>query len=164
MALSIAQLQRLKADILADPVFSVAPMTSDAAFEIAAAYNLPADPAFTVWRTSVTWDEIMDNGIDWTRVDNLTNGSKYRIWEWLFKNSSNSINPGKPNIRAGIDAAWVGTAADLAVRAAVYVHCKRSATRGEKLFSTGTGSGASPATMDFEGNITIDNVKDARAL
>ena len=59
------------------------------------------------------------------------------------------------------DAAWVGTAAMLAVRAAVYVHCKRSATILEKILATGTGSDASPATMDYEGTVSYLDVFNA---
>lgn len=129
--------------------------------ELSRLYNLPSTPAFTAWKTLVTWDEIMENGMDFTRVDNLTNGSKWRIWEWLFKNSSNAINPSKPNHRAGIDAAWVGTAADLAVRASVYVHCKRIATEAEKVFATGTGTDVAPGQFAFEGAISAQDVSDA---
>jgi hypothetical protein len=108
---------------------------------------------FIVWRTAVTQDEIMQNGFDWTRVDNLSLG-KARIWEWLFDNQATTINPSKPNVRAGIDQCWVGTAADLAVRAAVYVHCKRAATQAEKMLATGTGTDASPGLRTFEGEIS----------
>jgi hypothetical protein len=52
----------------------------------------------------------------------------------------------------------------LAVRAQVHTHCKRAATRAEKLFSTGTGSTASPATMAFEGVVTYQDVSAARNL
>lgn len=157
------QLATLKTAILADPALASQPMTSGGALVIAEAFNLPASPAFTVWRTSVTQDEVMLNGMDWARVDNLSVG-KARIWSWMFANAANSINPSKANIRTGIDATWVGTAADLAVRAAVYVHCKRLATRGEQLFATGTGSNAVPAVMGFEGAITADDVQQAREL
>ena len=128
--------------------------------EIANWYNQPATPAWTVWRSSVTWDEIMLNGMAWDRVDNLSVG-KARIWEWLFKNAATAMNPSKANIRAGIDATWVGTAADLAVRAAVYEHCKRTANRVEKLLSAGTGTSASPATMGHEGTINYRDVEAA---
>lgn len=139
-----SQLVALKADILADPTLAAQAGSPDGRFAIAAAYNLPAFPAWYVWRTAVTEAEIFNNGMDWARVDNLSVG-KARIWEWMFK--FGTTNPSKPNVRAGIDAAWVGTAADLAVRAAVYTHCKRTATRAQKLFSTGTGSEAVPATL-----------------
>jgi len=118
--------------------------------------NAVATPSFIVWRTAVTQDEIMQNGFDWVQVDNLTVG-KARIWEWMFKNLSVSINPSKVNVRAGIEEAWKGTAAMLAVRAAIYVHCQRAASVVEKLFATGTGTalpGGSPATMTLEGPLS----------
>ena len=159
--LTTAQLQALKAAIDADPVLSAYPMTSGGAYAIAAALNVAAVPAFIVWRTDVTLDEIMRNGMDWARVDNLSVG-KARIWDWMGR--LGQFDASKPNIRAGIDACWAVTAADLAVRAAVYVHCKRSATRAEALFATGTGTDASPATMTFEGALTADDVQQAREL
>jgi hypothetical protein len=73
-----------------------------------------------------------------------------------------TLNASKANIRAGIDAAWVGTAADLVVRATIYTHCKRLASRIEKLLATGTGSDAAPATMSFEGAISWQDVEQAR--
>ncbi len=161
--LTLSQLQALKTAINADPVLSAMPNNNDSAIEIAAAFNVASNPAFIVWRTSVNLDEIMQNGFDWTRVDNLSVG-KSRIWEWMFGNSARAINPSKANVRAGIDATWVGTAADLAVRAVVYTHCKRTATRGEKVFATGTGTDANPAAMAYEGAITAQNVVDARSL
>lgn len=164
MALTGAQLATLKTNIAASE-FSGLPNNSDTATTIAAAYNLQASPDWTVWRTHVSRDEVMLNGFDWTRVDNLSVG-KARIWDWLF--NSGFINPSKTNIRAGIEATWVGTQPDLDVRAAVYVHCKKLASRAQKLFSSGTGSNAVPATM--EANIAegfmleASDVEIARAL
>jgi hypothetical protein len=159
MALTSQQKTTLKAFIAADPVMSVQLPGSGGSYPIADLLNQTANPAFIVWKTSVSIDEIMRNGMDWARVDNLTIG-KARIWDWLGR--LGSFDASKANVRAGIDACWVGTAADLAVRASVYTHCKRSANRIEKLFATGTGSDAVPATMVFEGNITPDEVQDAR--
>ena len=152
------QLSALKADIAADPAFASIPHTADGAYAIAAVYSQQASPAFIVWKTSVDPDEIMRNGMDWTRVDNLTVG-KARIWDWMTK--LGAFDASKINIRAGIDAAWVGTAADLAVRAIVYTHCKRPALRIEKLFASGTGTDASPATMTHEGSISYQDVQSA---
>ena len=73
-----------------------------------------------------------------------------------------NFDASRPNIRAGIDATWVGTAADLAVRATVYTHCKRQATVVEKLFSSGAGTDASPSVMTVEGAISPDDVQQAR--
>ena len=155
------QLATLKADILADPILSQWAATGYMASEIADAYNQTAAPEWVVWKTAVDPTEIMTNGMDWTRVDNLSVG-KARIWDWMTR--LGTFNAAKANIRAGIDATWVGTAADLAVRAMVYTHCKRAATRGEKVMSTGAGSTASPATMGFEGNLTYQDVEAALQL
>lgn len=155
------QLAVLKADILADPILSQWAATGYMASEIAAAYNVAAAPEWVVWKSNVLVDEIMRNGMDWARVDNLSVG-KARIWDWMGR--LGTFDASKPNIRAGIDATWVGTAADLAVRAMVYTHCKRPAKRAEKLLSTGTGTTATPATMGFEGNLTYQDVEAALAL
>lgn len=163
MALTTQQKATLKAFIIADATLNALPQNSDGAYAIAEAINEQASPAFIVWKTMVTWDEIMENGMDFTRVDNLTTGSRWRIWEWLFKNSRNAMNPSRLNHRAAIDASWPnGNAADVAVRNAIYVHCKRAATVIEKLFATGTGSDVSPATMTFEGQISYQDVQAAR--
>lgn len=154
------QLLAIKADIAANGDLNAFPNNSDGSFEIAKLYNLAADGTFIVWRTSVSIDEIMRNGMNWERVDNLSVG-KSRIWDWMGR--LGAFDASKVNVRAGIDATWVGTAADLAVRAQVYTHCKRQATRIEKLFATGTGSDASPATMDFEGSVTYQDIDAARA-
>jgi hypothetical protein len=158
--MTVAQLVILRDAILADPAVNTIPMGSDGDFAIALYYNGLVAPPYIVWRTAVPIAEIMTNGFDWTRVDNLSVG-KARIWEWL--KDTGTINPAQANIRAGIDATWVGTAADLAVRAAVYVHCKRAATRFEKLFATGSGTDASPSTMTLEGAVSLEDVGQARA-
>lgn len=168
MALTAPQLATLKAAIDADPVLAAKPLNSDGYFEIAAVLNTElASPDFWVWRSNVTQDEIMQNGFDWVRVDNLSVG-KARIWEWLFDNQAAAINPSKANVRAGIAEVWKGTAADNAVRQAVFNHCQRLATRAQKLFATGPGAsttvdGVGPATMDVE-QITMADVEQARAL
>ena len=91
----------------------------------------------------------------------LSNGAA-RVWEWMYNNSGRAFNPTKANVRAGNEAVWKGTAADLAVRAAVYVHCKRSATRCEALFAPG-GTTATPATL-AEGSINVTDYDVVRAL
>ena len=159
MALSPAQSAALKAAILADPV--LAPLTSGPGTDfnsVMLAMNAAATPAFVVWRTSVTRAEYQDDdNFDWTVVDNLSTGSKFRIWEWMF-GTTGAINPSKAKIRAGIAATWVGNAALVAVQNAVLARSKRSATRVEKLFATGTGSDATPAVMVFEGSVSINEI------
>lgn len=153
------QLTTLKAAMLADPIVGPLVQAGDW-WGASAALNQQAVPDYIVWKTAVHVDEIMQNGFDWTQVDNTTVG-KARIWEWMFANESRSINASKANIRAGVDEAWRGTAAMLAVRAAVYAHCKRSALLGEKMLATGTGTNNEPATMGYEGGLGAQDVADA---
>jgi hypothetical protein len=159
--LSQAQLAVLKAAILADPVLAAFPNGGDGNFAIAQAMNLEAVPAVVVWKDKVTDQEVMQNGFDWTRVDNLSVG-KARIWDWMFR--FGYIDASKSNIRAGIDACWAGTAQDLAVRAAVYVHCKRNASRVEALFDVGTGTTLDPSTLPVSGVVTPSEIETARNL
>lgn len=146
------QLSTLRAAVLADQELSAVGRNDT---ELARLLNLPT--AFIVWRTRVSQDEIMQNGFDWVRVDNLSAG-KARIWEWMFQNPERAINPSKANVRAGIDEAWKGTAADLAVRAAVYTHCKRAATRAEQILGSGTGTDATPGVLGFDGAVSINDI------
>jgi hypothetical protein len=128
--------------------------------ELTRLYNLDS-ALWWVWRTLVTQDEIMTNGFDWVEVDNLTAG-KARIWEWLFDNAQSAIRPSLPNVRAGIAECWKGTAAKLAVQAAVLAKCKRHATLAESLFVTGSGTENDPALLVVEGAISTEDV--GRAL
>lgn len=159
--LNNAQLITLRNYIASVPTLNSKPMNSDGAWEIAEALKADSNPAVIVWKTDVTVDSVMRNGIDWARVDNLSVG-KARIWEWMTK--LGTINASKTNVRAGIDATWVGTAADLAVRAQVYTHCKRTANILEALFAVGAGTDASPSVMAVEGYIGYQEVAAARNL
>lgn len=165
MPLTPQQLATLKADILADPALAGQPNNSDGHFAIRAAYLQVVSPTFYVWRSAVTTAKIMQNGFDWTRVDNLTVG-KARIWEWMVQTTT--LNPSQANVRAGILAVF-GTAGDLGMRNAIFGHCQRAANRGEKLFASGAGTsttdqGVGPATMAVEGAFTLDDIEAARNL
>jgi hypothetical protein len=155
--LTVEQQATLKVFIETDPMFTNIPQNVEGAYQIALMLQEIVSPAFTVWKTSVEIDEIMRNGMDWTLVDNLSVG-KARIWDWLGR--LGTINPSKINVRAGIDAAWAGTgAAFVTLRANIYSHCKRPANHLEKLFSTGVGSDASPATMVVEVPVSYSEVQ-----
>lgn len=163
--LTTQQLQAIKAAILADPALSAFPNNSDGNFEIAAAFNQQATPAFYVWRTSVAITEIMQNGFDWTRVDNLR-ALPTVIWE--FMTAAGSVNPSLANVRAGFIACF-NVAADLGTRQGIFNHSQRLATRAEKLLATGSGTtstdqGVGPATMGFEGLLSFLDVEAARNL
>lgn len=140
MSLTTAQETTLAAHIRANQdaaVVAALAIRNDT--ELARLYNLAASPVFYVWKDSVTQDEVMTNGFDWTRVDNLTVG-KARIWEWMFDNARKSIDPRKANVLSGIVETWRGTAADIAVRGVVLGHCYRLASVFERIFATGAGT------------------------
>ncbi len=155
------QLATIKAAILADPV--LAPLTLSPVWDYQEISNVMSavDPAFYVWRKHVPREEFEeDDAFNWTVVDNLSTGSKYRIWEWMF-GSKEYINPSKANIRAGIAACWVGNAQLLAVQAMVLAKCKRKATRVEKLLAdttSGNGSVGTPAAPTYEGGLSVQEV------
>lgn len=142
------------------------------------ALNALAVPNYLAWM-SVTkrLDINAATGFDWTRIDNLSVG-KARIWDWMF-NAVDYINPWRGNVRAGINAVWVGTQADLDVRTAVIGACQRPVTVFEKLFVTlvadgpvqsgarGSVTNADKLGLDaagvfIEGKITVQQVSDIR--
>ena len=127
----------IKADILANPDLNAIPNTQDGAFAIADLYKQVVVPSFFIWRPEGQLvAEIMSNGFDWVRVDNLTVG-RARIWDYM--RDIGTINGSKANQRAGVLAAF-NQAADLAMRLAIFGHLQRPATRIEKLFATGAGT------------------------
>src|SRR5574343_188356 len=148
--LTTEQQATLKAHIEASADMNTLPPGSDSAFQIATLLNAPASPDFYIWKDSVTNAEILQNGMDWLRVDNLAVG-KARIWEWMFQ--FGSVNPSKANVRSGIAEVWKGTAADNAVRLSVFQRCQTLATRLQKVFAVGAGTettvdGVGPATTE----------------
>lgn len=153
------QITTLKTLVAADPTASALAASADD-IGLATWLNTP-DATYIVWRTSVGLREIQEGAsFDWTRVDNLSVG-KARIWDSMF--AFNAINPSQPNVRAGIDAAWAGLPADLAVRAAVYTKCKRAATRAEKAFASGSGTTGSPSVLTFEGTVSYADASQIRS-
>lgn len=154
--LTPAQKATLKTAIQADSALNTLYVDGNLS-GLADSLNAAASPAYVVWKTKVLQDEIMQNGFDWVRVDNLSVG-KARIWEWMFQNQERSFNPSKANVRSGIDETWKGTQADLDVRAAVYLHCKRNASVFEKIFSTGAGTTANPSLMALEGPLSFNDL------
>lgn len=158
MNLTTEQLIILRDYIATVPEWAALPNTPDNAFLIADGLNAPAAGPYIVWRTSVTAQEVMSNGFVWTAVDSMTNG-KARIWDWMTR--FGSFNPSKPNIRQGLQDAF-GAASAMAN--GILPHLKRSASVAEKLYATGAGSDASPATMTQEGNVTYQQVQEARGL
>lgn len=119
------------------------------------------ETGFYIWKDYLSLETIYANGMDWTLVDNLAVG-RARIWEWLFRSSGmggGSINPSKANVRAGIAECWKGTDPMLAQRAVILGHCKTTDLLiGERVFSVGTGTLASPAVRTCCGILWGGNI------
>lgn len=157
--LTTAQGLTLKTDILADPAFASVPNNSDGNFLIASAYNAVIAPAFRVWRTNVPTTDCK-TAMVWTEYIARSAGERDA---WQFMLSNGFLNAADPNVRQGIQDIFSGPGG-VTSRTNLANIAKRDATRAEKLFSTGTGTEALPATMSFEGFLSFQDVQDARSL
>lgn len=159
MALTSAQLAILKADILATPALAAQPMNSDGAFAIAAYYNSLTSPTFVVWKTSVAITAVGQtfNATELANLSSLNTTRLQNLAAWLAE----GVNPSVTGVRQFFDDIFSG-AGGTSTRAALLALWKRPATRVEKLFATGTGSDASPATLVYEGALSADDVQQAR--
>ncbi len=153
-----AQLTTLRNDITNTPAFMAKPHSADGAFEIAAAYNLDAAPAFWVWRTAVSRADIYNTtspdatSWDWT-IYKGQGVAEQNAWVQMFMGDAADFS--QANLRAGIGKIFGAVNANT-------THClaigRRQATRGEKLFATGTGSTGSPAVLSIEGALDYHDI------
>ena len=157
--LTPAQYTTLHNDILADPVLAAAPAGPDGAVQIASAYNLNASPAFTVWKTNVPLVQVGD-AFNATEIAGMTALNLDRLSTMAIY-APNGINPSLADRRAFFDDIFSGAGGQL-TRPKLLALWKRPALRGEKLFATGTGSDAVPATLVVEGAISASDVQIAR--
>jgi hypothetical protein len=157
MSLSPAQLVTLKAAILAetDAAFVVA-RTEGATGEMAAFYNVVAAPAFYVWRSTYTPQDIataIDKGI--TQLDGLTASKRDSLLWWAERSHDMRLAESQAAVNdlCGSQNTLKGAITDAG---------KRTLLRGERLFASGTGSLAAPGATTYEGSISNDDV--VRAL
>lgn len=155
MALTDAQIATFKTAILAetDPTL-VSLRTAGATGAMADWYN--AASTFIVWKTRVTEQEITsltsDEGTTWSwpLFIGLT-VQKQNGWARMF-NGTYSINAALAQVRSGLGEIF-NAPGESAQRTHMLAMGKRPATRGEKIFATGTGTTATPGTLVFEGRI-----------
>jgi hypothetical protein len=167
MPLTDTQKQTLKADIAANTAtvpwqgtptaINTLPDNSDANFAIAGWYNQTAAPSWRVWRTNVPVKDCK-KATTWTEYIGRSQGERDA---WGFMLSNGILDASDPNVRQGILDIFSGPSG-ANTRAALTAIAKRDATRAEKLFSTGTGADANPATMGFEGALSYQDVGSAR--
>jgi hypothetical protein len=145
MALSPAQKTTLKAFILATPALNT--LYVDGNLDgLAAALNAPAAPTFTVWKTSVSINDVGKGFIN-TGLAALMSANNDRLISFAAYNSI--VDPSRADQRAFFDDVF-SAASGASTRASLLALWKRTASVIEKLFATGTGSDASPATLTYE--------------
>jgi hypothetical protein len=154
MPLTNAQVATLKADIGLDPTLSSQPKNSDGAFFIAAEYNKLATPVYIVWRTDVPKNEVGKAFVA-SALAAITAGNNDKLANFAAWNDI--VNPSRLDQRQFFDDIF-SVAAGASTRAALLALWKRQATRGERLFATGSGTDLSPSTMVFEGSIDASDV------
>lgn len=168
MILTLAQLQALKADLLADVTLAAIARTADGFVQIATAYNAAAAPDFWIWRTKVTRDELVGRPsidattFDWTGTGYIARAQGERDAFNAIFDSADAVNPSLATVRQAFSDIFSGaTAPAPANRTHLLTVARRKATRAEKLFATGTGSTVTPATLGPEGAVTAGNIEAA---
>lgn len=147
--MNLTQLQTLRDAILAetDPTF-VEYRTQGATGAMAAFFNAPASPAFYVWRSNYTAEQIaaaIDAGV--TQLDGLSASKRESLLWWAGRNHDAT----QASVQAAINDLC---GAQNTLKNAVLDGGKRTLLKGEKLFATGTGTLAAPGALgSFEGNI-----------
>lgn len=160
MPMTAQQLTTLRAHIDASPDLSAFPNNGDGNYQIARLLNLAASPNFTVWKSNVPIGDV-GKAFNGGELAGLTTGNQSRL-QTLAVYLADGVNPSLASSRQFFDDVFSGSGG-ANTRAALLVLWKRLATRGEKLFATGTGSDASPATLTWEGDIDWQtHVEEAR--
>lgn len=164
MALTTAQSTALKAAILANPTWAAFPMTPDGWFDLARALDAVAVPAFIVWRSNVTRQDIYNTTSAEATTWNWTTYKAQAVTEqnaWTQMFMGDRADFSQANLRAGVAAIFGNSNAQTTH---ILAASKRSATYAEKILAVGTGTLPLPATMGYEGALTAADVEAARKV
>lgn len=119
------------------------PNNADGNTAVAGWYNQTAAPNFTVWRKSVSILEVGDK-LNGTELAGLSSLNHTRLQTVVIL-SQNGVNPSLTDRRQFFDDIFSG-AGGATTRANLLALWKQLASYAKKLFATGTGNDASPAT------------------
>lgn len=163
MTLTLAQRTTLKAYIVSQPDLQ----TNGDIVALTSLLNVTAAPEFWVWRSAVTREDVYT-----LQNDLVIGGAQTGFWSWTtYKNQAATeqnawtqmfmgdvANFGRTNVRDGVASIFTGSAAANAQRDHILSIGRRKASRVERVFTTGTGSAASPGVLGPEGPIEVADV------
>jgi hypothetical protein len=153
-----AQLTAIKTDILANLDLLALYNSGDRA-GLADAYNAEATPTFYGKKTALSRHDIITGTSDdgttftWAGAAYITRAAGERDAFREMFNSTGTVNPTLSSITAAFNDIFSG-AGGLPNRTHITAMSRRKVNRIEKLFSTGLGTQANPATLTFEGIVT----------
>lgn len=169
-----AQLALLKTAIQGNPAWNAVPNTSDGNFALAATLNLPASPAFTVWRTdtpvsaiidAITWasytpnDTVLDTDLDpllSRKTARLLTAQTKQMNLQLMLQGRESFNAAPVNSRGGLrdaviqvptGAGGVNTSPGGASGVNVLTACTRNSNEVEKILVTASQGSDTTGTV-----------------
>ena len=117
---------------------------------LADALSADHSPDFIVWKTSVDKNEVGKTFVA-SALAAITAGNNDKLANFAAWNET--VDPSRADQRAFFDDIF-SVAAGASTRAALLSLWKRKANVIEKVFASGTGSDAAPATMTYQGPIS----------
>lgn len=154
MTLTAAQQATFRTDVKAQGGAIAAAYAAKNTDAIAAAYTVIASPAFWIWRANVTKTEYVNatsvdaTVFDWTVFIARSQGERDAFGQ-IFMNAGQSVNPSLTQVRQAFADIFSG-AGGLSVRTHMLATSRKQTSVFGKLYATGTGSTASPATVPTE--------------
>ena len=125
---------------------------------------LNAPSTFVVYKTSETVASV-GQAVNYVAFEALTTANLEKINTFTRLNM-NTFNPSKADVRscwANIFSGALGGQGQ-ATRDALEALWRRFATRGERIYATGTGTTLAPGALVFEGSITDSDISAALSL
>lgn len=151
--LTVPQMQALKSAALADPTASGYLSTGNDN-ELAQWFNAPNGKI--VWRSTLTPDVMREAIVGGAaQLDNLTVGKRDALLYLVSADLTNTAT-----LRSTLDD-LCGTQNTL--KASILAAEKRTSSKAESILATGTGTTASPATLTWEGWISIQDASAIRS-
>lgn len=164
MRLGAPRLAAIVTAINADPALSGLPKTTQAANDIAAAFNQNAAPDLWVWKSSVTKAEVLEM-IHYADASALTAAVR-SVLELYLKGEV--VPCDRARVRAAFASMFAGSAQNTHTRLEALF--KRKALRGEALFTSNSngGDGTQAAPLDLgkeaEGELSAADIENARGV